>query len=74
MPRFFASAGLGRALDGHDALSCRGQHLRRGELIGDAAGKTNAIEAGARHDQRIRRPDRAAFRHRSLLTPSRLAD
>ena len=52
----------GRTLDRDDALPHRRQHFRDRKFIGDTTGEADTLEPGARHDQRIRRANRAAVR------------
>src|ERR1700694_739399 len=42
-------------------LPHRRQHFLNRKFIGDATGEANALKPGARHDQRVRRPDLAAI-------------
>ncbi len=52
---------IGGTFHRNNPLPHRRQHFLNRKFIGDATGEPDALEPGARHDQRIRRPDRAAI-------------
>ncbi len=64
----------GRTFDRDDALPRRRQHFRDWKFIGNTTGEADALEPGARHDQRIRRADRAAVRQPLQFPTVELAD
>src|SRR6516225_11916304 len=62
-----------RALHRDDTLAHRGQHFSRRKFVSDAISKTDAFEARARHDQRVRWSHRSAFRQALLFALVKLA-